>query len=155
MTLSTLKVVGGLTWLRNVSRLEIFRIARVLTRHIDARIGTVMPRNQISYVEFPATDVVAMKTFYGELFGWTFLDFGDDYAAVESGGLEAGINADPASRSKAPLVMLETSDITAMLTRVQTAGGTITVPIFQYPGGRRFHFVDPNGNELAVIQPDV
>jgi len=112
-----------------------------------------MSENKISYLELPSTDVAALKTFYGQLFGWTFQDYGEDYAVVEGGGLEGGFNGDPASKSKAPMVMVETTDIRTMLKRVQEAGGTITMQIFAYPGGQRFHFLDPSGNELAVFQP--
>ncbi len=113
-----------------------------------------MPNNQLSYLELPSTNVASLKKFYGALFGWTFEDFGEDYAAVHGSGLEAGFNGDADSQSKAPLAMIETNDIQAMEARVRDAGGTITLPTFAYPGGRRFHFVDPDGNELAVMQPD-
>jgi predicted enzyme related to lactoylglutathione lyase len=112
-----------------------------------------MPENKITYLELPSNDVSASKTFYGQLFGWTFQDYGGDYASVENGGLEGGFNGDPASKSKAPMVMVETTDIRTMLKRVQEAGGTITMQIFAYSGGQRFHFLDPSGNELAVFQP--
>ncbi|MCL2660835.1 MAG: VOC family protein [Acidobacteriaceae bacterium] len=111
-----------------------------------------MAVNRIAYFELPSTDVSALKTFYGKLFGWTFQDWGADYAAVEDGGINGGFNADPASKTGAPMVLIETSDIETAHKRVQEAGGTITMPIFAYPGGRRFHFRDPSGNELAVFQ---
>lgn len=113
-----------------------------------------MPKHHLSYIELPATDVATLKTFYGELFGWKFEDFGDDYAAVHGSGLEAGFNGEPESRTKAPIAMIETTEIEAMVSKVQAAGGTITKPAFAYPGGRRFHFTDPAGNELAVMQAD-
>jgi predicted enzyme related to lactoylglutathione lyase len=112
-----------------------------------------MSQNKIAYVELPSTNVATLKTFYGQLFGWTFQDYGDDYAAVEDAGLEGGFNGDSASKSKAPLVLIETADILSTAERVKAAGGTITMPIYEYPGGRRFHFLDPSGNELAVFQP--
>ncbi|HEV2645591.1 MAG TPA: VOC family protein [Acidobacteriaceae bacterium] len=111
-----------------------------------------MPKNQFAYLELSSTHLPTLKRFYGTLFGWTFEDFGDDYVAVHGSGLEAGFNAHPDSKSKAPLAMVETTEIEAMEARVRDAGGTITMPIFAYPGGRRFHFVDPDGNELAVMQ---
>ena len=111
-----------------------------------------MPANHIVYLELPASDVQVLKSFYGSLFGWTFQDWGADYAAVEGASLDGGINADPASRTKAPLPIIETSDIEGMQRKVQAAGATVTVPIFAYPGGRRFHFLDPAGNEMAVLQ---
>jgi uncharacterized protein len=112
-----------------------------------------MSQNKIAYVELPSTNVPTLKTFYGQLFGWTFEDFGDEYAAVHDAGLEAGFNGDPGSQSKAPLVIIEATDIQATFEQVKAAGGTITMPIYGYPGGKRFHFLDPSGNELAVFQP--
>jgi predicted enzyme related to lactoylglutathione lyase len=114
-----------------------------------------MSKNKIAYVELPATNVANLKTFYGQLFGWTFQDYGDDYAGLEGAGLDGGFNGDPAGKSKAPLVIIESADIQATFERVKAAGGTVTMPIYGYPGGRRFHFLDPSGNELAVFQPGV
>lgn len=113
-----------------------------------------MPNKRLAYLELPSTNVATLKKFYGTLFGWTFEDFGDDYATVHGSGLEAGFNGDAESKSKGPLPMIETIEIEALQDRILDAGGTITRPIFQYPGGRRFHFVDPDGNEMAVMQPD-
>lgn len=112
-----------------------------------------MPANQIAYLELPTTNLPALKAFYGRLFGWAFQDFGPDYATFSKAGMEGGFNADP-SRSRAPLAVIETSDIAAMEAGVVAAGGVITAPTFAFPGGRRFHFTDPCGNELAVMQPD-
>jgi predicted enzyme related to lactoylglutathione lyase len=118
------------------------------------RKGGIVAKNQFSYLELPANDIASLKTFYGTVFGWTHLDWGSDYATVHGSGLEAGYNgAAGEGRSKTPLAMVETDDIAAMEAAVQTAGGTITVPTFAYPGGKRFHFMDPEGNELAVMQP--
>jgi predicted enzyme related to lactoylglutathione lyase len=104
---------------------------------------------KIDYVEFPAGDLVALKGFYRDAFGWTFTDYGPAYAAV-SEGLDGGFNADAADQAPAPLVILYAHDLEAMEARVRAAGGAITRPIFTFPGGRRFHFRDPSGNELAV-----
>ncbi len=113
-----------------------------------------MAKNQLSYLELPAQHVGTLKRFYGSVFGWTHQDWGAEYATAHGAGLEAGYNgAAEEGRSKAPLAMIETDDIVAMEAAVQAAGGTITVPTFPYPGGRRFHFTDPEGNELAVMQP--
>ena len=113
-----------------------------------------MAKNQLSYLELPATDVAALKQFYGTLFGWTFQDFGADYAAFSEAGLDGGLNADTSSRPRAPLAIIETDGIERLQERVPAEGGAVTMPIFAYPGGRRFHFTDPNGNELAVMQLD-
>jgi hypothetical protein len=104
---------------------------------------------QIDYVEFPGQDMVAMKAFYSKAFGWSFIDYGPDYAAFDQ-GLDGGFDTDATSRSEKPLVVLYAHDLEAMLDRVTAAGGVITLPIFSFPSGRRFHFRDPSGNELAV-----
>ena len=113
-----------------------------------------MPIYPIIYLELPATDTAAMKSFYGTAFGWTFEDFGKEYATFHHAGIEGGFNATDEGRPKAPLAVINTADIVAMELGVTQAGGKITVPTFQFPGGRRFHFTDPHGNELAVMQAD-
>jgi predicted enzyme related to lactoylglutathione lyase len=95
-----------------------------------------------------------MKEFYGTLFGWTFVDYGEDYASFSDSNMNGGFNADASHRTKAPLAVIETDDIAALEKQVQQAGGKVTMPTFSYPGGRRFHFTDPSGNELAVMQND-
>ncbi len=105
---------------------------------------------RIDYVELPGGDLPATKRFYAHAFGWTFTDYGPTYAAFDE-GLEGGFHADPAEAAAAPLVVLWADDLEAMLARVQAAGAQITRPIFPFPGGRRFHFRDPAGNELAVV----
>lgn len=109
----------------------------------------------IVYLELPSTNIAADKQFYAKLFDWTFQDFGPEYAAFRQAGLEGGFNATHDNgRSKAPLPVLLADNIEAMERSVAAAGGRITVPTFAFPGGRRFHFADPSGNELAVMQPD-
>jgi predicted enzyme related to lactoylglutathione lyase len=102
---------------------------------------------KIDYVELPGGDMPATKAFYGQAFGWTFQDYGPDYQAF-SEGLDGGFYSEEAR--KPPLVVLYAHDLEAMETRVKAAGGVISTPIFSFPGGRRFHFHDPAGNELAV-----
>jgi predicted enzyme related to lactoylglutathione lyase len=104
---------------------------------------------KVDYVEFPGGDLVPLKRFYADAFGWTFTDYGPAYAAFAE-GLDGGFNADTADQTAKPLVVLYAHDIEAMEARVRAAGGAITRPIFVFPGGRRFHFTDPSGNELAV-----
>jgi predicted enzyme related to lactoylglutathione lyase len=111
-----------------------------------------MRYTHIAYLELPSNDVAASKDFYGTLFGWTFEDWGPDYAAFSNAGLEGGFNGGSEHRTRAPLIVLETNDIEAMAAKVVEAGGAITMPIFEFPGGRRFHFTDPSGQELAVMQ---
>lgn len=106
---------------------------------------------KLDYIEMPATggklDVV--KSFYAAAFGWTFTDYGPTYSAF-SEGLEGGFQADGAEAQQKPLPILYASDLAAAQAAVESAGGKIAVPIFTFPGGRRFHFIDPAGNELAV-----
>ena len=104
---------------------------------------------KLDYLELPSTGLPETKTFYEAAFGWTFQDYGPTYAAF-SEGLDGGFDGDPADRSAAPLPVLYAHDLDAMLAKVETAGGSIVKPVYAFPGGRRFHFRDPAGNELAV-----
>lgn len=105
---------------------------------------------KIDYVEMPGGDLVSTKAFYTKAFGWSFTDYGPSYAAY-SEGLDGGFDADAASQLTKPLVVLFARDLEAMEAKVVAAGGVIVKPIFSFPGGRRFHFRDPSGNELAVF----
>ena len=95
-------------------------------------------------------ELTATKAFYGAAFGWGFTDYGPEYASFDQAGLDGGFYADPAEAVAKPLVILYAADLEAMEAKVRAAGGTIVRPIFSFPGGRRFHFTDPSGNELAV-----
>jgi predicted enzyme related to lactoylglutathione lyase len=103
---------------------------------------------KIDYVELPGRDLPKLKAFYGQAFGWTFTDYGPEYAAFNE-GLDGGFH-EGEEAIRQPLVILYAHDLEAMEARVREAGGQVTVPIFAFPGGRRFHFRDPAGNELAV-----
>jgi predicted enzyme related to lactoylglutathione lyase len=103
---------------------------------------------KIDYVELPGGDLIPTKRFYEAAFCWTFTDYGPSYAAFEQ-GVDGGFDAD-ATGTQQPLVVLYARDLEAMAAKVQAAGGAIVKPIFNFPGGRRFHFRDPSGNELAV-----
>lgn len=105
---------------------------------------------KIDYVEFPGTDLPATKAFYGAAFGWTFADYGPDYAAFENRGTDGGFQADADASPGKPLVILYAHDLEATEAKVRGAGGVIARATYGFPGGRRFHFVDPSGNELAV-----
>jgi hypothetical protein len=104
---------------------------------------------KLDYLEMPANDLPGVKSFYADAFGWTFQDYGPTYAAFDE-GLEGGFDADATERGRQPLPVLYARDLEAMQARVEGAGGVILRPIFAFPGGRRFHFRDPAGNELAV-----
>jgi predicted enzyme related to lactoylglutathione lyase len=105
---------------------------------------------RIDYVEFPAADVEAMKSFYNAVFGWTFKDYGPEYASFNDGRMRGGLRKEPQVASGGPLVVLYATDLAAAETRVRQHGGRIVKETFEFPGGRRFHFTDPSGNELAV-----
>lgn len=109
-----------------------------------------MTQLKIDYVEFASGDLDASKGFFAKAFGWSFQDYGPTYAAMTNAGLDGGIQSDPAEASAAPLVILKADDLEAALKAVTDAGGEILRPIFSFPGGRRFHFREPGGNELAV-----
>jgi len=107
---------------------------------------------KINYIELPITDMAASKAFYSAAFGWAYVDYGPTYAAFEGAGIDGGL--DGASNRKpskdGALVVMHTKDLEAAQASVEDAEGKITVPIFAFPGGRRFHFTDPSGNELAM-----
>lgn len=105
---------------------------------------------KIDYVELPATDLAAMKAFYGAAFGWTFEDWGPEYMAFSNAGLEGGFRkTDAAPPRGGALVILHADDLAVAEKAVADAGGEI-IERHEFPGGRRFHFADPSGNELAV-----
>jgi uncharacterized protein len=105
----------------------------------------------IDYVEIAVTDIDAAKAFYGSAFGWSLVDYGPDYAGIQGAGKEVGgLRRDSEVRAGGPLVILYSEDLEASAEAVTAAGGTIVEPIYAFPGGRRFHFADPSGNELAV-----
>lgn len=106
----------------------------------------------INYIEFPLVDADATKTFYGSVFGWEFQDWGPTYISFSGAGIDGGFNAESGVPVTEPgvLVILYGDDLEATLSRIKSAGAQITKPIYSFPGGRRFHFHDPNGIELAV-----
>lgn len=107
--------------------------------------------NRLDYVEFNVSDIEVSKAFYGKAFGWTFKDYGPAYCEFSDGRLTGGFTTTaPVNAKGGALIILFANDIEAARTRVENAGGKITVPIFSFPGGRRFHFEDKDGYELAV-----
>ena len=113
-----------------------------------------MPNDRkIDYIELPAADFDAVEAFYSSVFGWAFEDYGEGYRAFSGGGLDGGFfrsDARSEQSSGAALVIFYAEDLEAVQRAVEAAGGRIVRPIFDFPGGRRFHFADPHGNELAV-----
>ena len=104
----------------------------------------------INYIEFNVADMARSKDFYGKAFGWTFTDFGPDYCEFSDGHMKGGFDANGPVTPGGPLVVLYGADLTDILDRVEAAGGRIVKLIFEFPGGHRFHFTDPDGYELAV-----
>jgi predicted enzyme related to lactoylglutathione lyase len=105
---------------------------------------------RIDYLEFPAPDLTAIKRFYADAFGWKFTDYGPDYCSFEDGRLEGGFRKADGAVGGGVLVVLFAVNLADAESRVRRAGGAIVKPAFSFPGGRRFHFTDPGGNELAV-----
>jgi hypothetical protein len=108
----------------------------------------------VDYVELPGSDITTTKKFYAAAFGWTFVDYGPEYAAFNAHGRDGGFNAGRKVVSNGgPLVVLYANDLGAMEKKVEAAGAQI-VSRESFEGGRRFHFRDPNGNEVAVWTKD-
>jgi len=109
-----------------------------------------MQDNHIQYIELYATDLESVKHFYTSVFGWTFTDYGEGYTAFSNSGLEGGFEKVDQVHKGGPLVVLYHSNLEQALEAVRSADATISKDIFSFPGGRRFHFLDPAGNELAI-----
>jgi uncharacterized protein len=108
---------------------------------------------RIDYVELPSVTAHELtRGFYTKAFGWTFTDYGTDYAATTTGDVDVGLHGQPDEALAAPLPVIRVDDLEQALDAVTKAGGLISRPIFAFPGGRRFHFIDPSGSELAVWQ---
>jgi predicted enzyme related to lactoylglutathione lyase len=106
--------------------------------------------NRIDYIEIPVADVQAAKKFYGEVFGWEFVDYGPDYASFNDGRLDGGLRKDDGGGQGGPLVVFYDAGLEEKVAKIGTSGGQIVKEIFDFPGGRRFHFLDPDGNEFAI-----
>lgn len=107
---------------------------------------------RINFIELPARDLGAARAFYSVVFGWELADFGPSYSCTLTGEVDLGLQGDMSEAPAMPLPVVLVNDIEAAQTTVEGAGGTISKPIFAFPGGRRFHFLDPNGLELAIMQ---
>ncbi len=108
---------------------------------------------KINYVELPATDLTAVKEFFSQVFGWRFVDYGPEYAAFSNAGIDGGFYQSTLSASTqtgSALIAFYSNALEETQHKIENHGGTILKPIFAFPGGRRFHFSDPAGNEFAV-----
>ena len=107
--------------------------------------------NRIDYVEIPVTDLNKTRGFFSELFGWSFQEWGDDYMSFNDGRLEGGFRrAEEPAPSTGVLLVFYSEDLERDVERVKQLGASISQEIFSFPGGRRFHFVDPAGTEYAL-----
>jgi predicted enzyme related to lactoylglutathione lyase len=109
--------------------------------------------HKIDYIEFQSTDIERTKQFYAAVFGWSFVDYGPEYVSFQGAGIDGGFMKSEVHEIPgkfAPLVVLYSADLKATEDSVAAAGGSIVVPTFEFPGGRRFHFSDGAGNVLAV-----
>ena len=104
----------------------------------------------IDYIEFTAPDLAAVKKFYGQVFDWKFQDWGDEYVSFSDGRVDGGFSRSDAKTGQGALVIRYSTNLEAVQEKVREAGGVITRETFSFPGGRRFHFADPAGNELAI-----
>ena len=109
-----------------------------------------MPRP--NFIELPSRDLAASRRFFEAAFDMNLTAFGPTYACTLTGDVDIGLQADPAEMTRAPLPVIQVEDLEATLAAVTAAGAKVTRPIFSFPGGRRFHFVEPGGNELAAMQ---
>lgn len=136
-----------------MKRVVILFVAIVLVFEISSGLkGVDMTEKdrRIDYIELPTVDLIEAKRFYGEVFGWQFVDYGPEYTSFNDGRLDGGFRKEPSVQRGGPLVIIYSLDLEFIKEKVRSAGGTIIKDIFEFPGGRRFHFTDPSGNELAI-----
>ncbi|MEM8645275.1 MAG: VOC family protein [Pseudomonadota bacterium] len=112
--------------------------------------GKARRDRSINYIEFTVADIARAKRFYGEVFGWTFTDYGPDYCEFSDGEMTGGFDQTEPVRSGGPLVVLYGDDLEQLQQAIVAAGGEILKPVFSFPGGKRVHFADLDGYELAV-----
>ena len=108
---------------------------------------------KINYIEFPSKNIEETKAFFGQLFGWNFVDYGSDYVAFSDAGIDGGFYTSDTTfntEKGCPLIVFYSNDLESTLDKAKKVGGKINKPIFSFPGGRRFHFCDPHGNEFSV-----
>jgi predicted enzyme related to lactoylglutathione lyase len=137
--------------LREITAGDTCTHATLDIEHIENEEAIMRQTGKLDYMEMPATGgtLDSVKAFYAAAFSWTFTDYGPTYSAFGE-GLDGGFQADSAEAPPKPLPVLYSDNLEETVEAVEKAGGTIIRPIFSFPGGRRFHFLDPAGNELAV-----
>ena len=113
------------------------------------------PENRIDYVEIPVTDMNKARSFFEAMFGWEFQEWGDEYFSFNDGRFDGGMRlATESAPSTGVLLVFFSKDLERDVRRVKELGGTISQEIFSFPGGRRFHFIDPVGTEFAIWGED-
>lgn len=120
---------------------------------LHAKEGNMNIDSQVNYIEIPALDLKMTKQFYNKVFGWTFIDYGSEYMAIEGAGIDGGFylaNHCALTQDGSVLLVIYKHSLKEAVEKVELHGGGIIKNIFSFPGGQRFHFKDPNGNELAV-----
>ena len=113
----------------------------------------MLEHEKINYIEFPAKDLPATKAFFTAIFGWSFEDYGPEYTAFSNAGIDGGFfqsDLKATTGTGSALIVFYSKELEQTLAKIENVGGTIIKPTFSFPGGRRFHFGDPNGNEYAV-----
>ena len=130
-----------------------FRAAHKTVGFACIRIEIMNEHQKINYIEFPAKNIEKAKAFFSEVFAWSFVDYGPEYAAFSDAGVDGGFfqsDLTVSTENGSALIVFYSKDLEQTLAKIEAAGGSIIKPIFSFPGGRRFHFGDPNGNEYAV-----
>jgi predicted enzyme related to lactoylglutathione lyase len=125
----------------------------LITAVTPMRIQSMTQHEKLNYVEFPARDIPATKRFFEKAFGWSFEDFGSEYTVFTDQGIDGGFYKSELASTTAngsALLVLLSENLELTQSNVESAGGKISLPIFSFPGGQRFQFIEPSGNELAV-----
>jgi len=108
---------------------------------------------KINYVEFPSQNIETTKAFFSSAFGWSFVDYGAEYTAFLNEGLDGGFfkaELKSSTTNGAALIVFYSNNLKETEEKIEKANGTIIKKIYSFPGGQRFHFTDPSGNEFAV-----
>lgn len=142
----------------SIYRLVVFYLTfsptALFFKEVCKRIILIMSSHlKLNYVEFPASDISATKLFFERAFGWSFLDYGPEYSAFSDQGLDGGFYKSSLSSvvsNGSALLVLKSNNLEDTQSKVESLGGKISTAIFSFPGGRRFHFIEPSGNEFAV-----
>jgi len=121
--------------------------------NIEVEKAKMTRNNKINYIEIPAKNIESTKAFFTQVFGWSFVDYGPDYCSFSAQGVDGGFFKSDlvvSTENGSPLIVLYSNSLETTQEKIEKAGGKIIKPIFSFPGGKRFHFGDPNGNEFAV-----